>query len=76
MLYDFDLGKKIRDLEIGRTTDYSFDSLRESAKEMLPEVREYEERLDNTPESSKKEIVKDFGLIISTANDKLLTDND
>ena len=75
LLYDFDLGKKIRDLEIGRTTDYSFDSLRESAKEMLPEVREYEERLDNTPESSKKEIVKDFGLIISTANDKLLTDN-
>jgi len=75
LLYNFELGEKIRDLEIGRTTDYSFDSLRESAKEMLPEVREYEERLDHTPESSKKEIIKDFGFIISTANEKLLTDN-
>jgi hypothetical protein len=75
LLYNFDLGEKIRDLEIGRTKDYSFDTLRESAKEMLPEVREYEERLDITPESSKKESIKDFGLFISTANNKLLTDN-
>ena len=75
LLYNFDLGEKIRDLEIGRTKDYSFDTLRESAKEMLPEVREYEERLDNKPESSKKEIINDFGLVISTASNKTLTDN-
>ncbi|MBN2182550.1 MAG: hypothetical protein JW715_11615 [Sedimentisphaerales bacterium] len=75
LLYNFDLGQKIRDLEIGRTKDYSFDSLRESAKEMLPEIREHEEQLNNKPESSKKEILKDFGLVVSPANDKLLTDN-
>ena len=74
LLYGFDLGQKVRSLEIWRTKDFKFETLRASAKEMLPEVRKREEESDRTPEVSEKETIEEFGLILKPVNKKILAE--
>ncbi len=74
LLYSFELGQKVRALEIGQTKNYKFETLRASAEEMLPEVRESEERSDSPPETTQKETIKEFGLILRPVEETVLAE--
>jgi hypothetical protein len=75
LLYGFDLGEKLRALETGQQKDYKFETLRDSAKKLLPEVRAREERLDSPTEASQKETIEEFGLVLRPASAELLAKN-
>lgn len=74
LLYGSDLGQKVRALEIGHTKNYKFETLRASAEELLPEVREWEERSDSPPEATQKETVDEFGLVLKQADETVLAE--
>ena len=73
-LYGFDLGQKIRSLEIGQTKGFKFETLRASAREMLPKIREREENPDSVPEISEKETIEEFGLVLKPVDKAVLTE--
>jgi hypothetical protein len=74
LLYGFDLGQKVRALEIGHTKDYKFETLRASAKELLPAVRESEERSDSPTETTQKETIEEFGLVLRPVEETVLAE--
>ena len=74
LFYGFELGQKVRALEIGQTKSYKFETLRASAEEMLPEVLESEERSDSPPETTQKETIKEFGLILRPVEETVLAE--
>lgn len=74
LLYGFELGQKVRALEIGHTKNYKFETLRASAEELLPEVREWEERSDSQPEATQKETVDEFGLVLKQVDETILAE--
>jgi hypothetical protein len=74
LLYHIDLGRKILALEAGRTKDYQFETLRASAKELLPEVRKAEERSDSPLEASQRETMEEFGLVLRPVSENVFAE--
>jgi len=74
LLYDTDLGRKIWALEAGHTKDYNFETLRASAKEILPDVRKFEERFDSLLETSQKETIEELGLVLRPVSENVLAE--
>ena len=74
LLYDTDLGRKIWALEAGHTEDYKFETLRASAKEILPDVRKSEERFDSLLEASQRETIEELGLVLRPVRENVLAE--
>jgi len=74
-LYNSELGRKLWAWETGQVTDYKFEKLRAEAKELLPELLAWEERLDRPPDASQRETVEEFGLVLRPASAELLAKN-
>lgn len=74
LLYDIDLGRKIWALEAWHTKDYKFETLRASAKEILPDVRKSEEHLDSPLETSKRETIEELGLVLRPVSENVFAE--
>jgi len=71
-VYKTDIGQKMRAWQNGRLTDGEFEKVRAEVKEMLPELRTWEERLNKEPDVSERETIEEFGLVIRPASSRLL----
>ncbi|HIJ52895.1 MAG TPA: hypothetical protein HPP66_07035 [Planctomycetes bacterium] len=71
-VYKTDIGRKMRAWKNGRLTDEEFEKVRAEVKEMLPELRTWEERLNKEPDVSERETIEELGLVVRPASAKLL----
>jgi hypothetical protein len=70
--YKTDIGRKMRAWKNGRLTDEEFEKVRAEVKEMLPELRTWEERLNKEPDVSERETIEELGLVVRPASSGLL----
>jgi hypothetical protein len=71
-VYKTDIGQKMRAWQNGRLTDEEFEKVRAEVKEMLPELRTWEERLNKEPDVSERETIEELGLVVRPASSGLL----
>jgi len=71
-VYKTDIGQKMRAWKNGRLTDEEFEKVRAEVKEMLPELRTWEERLNKEPDISERETMEKLGLVVRPASSRLL----